>query len=529
MMTTSQAIGTPAARPRRRWRAVFTPSWLLVLVFVVSLPAVTPRLYAADEIEYFAFLRSWWFDRDLSFDNEYRYFYDQRIARAFGFKETFLEQQTETGLRFNFATIGSAILWAPFYAAADLAVSGARAFGSDVARDGFSRPYLAAVACGSAVYGFLAVLISASVARRVVGRGTMAAVLVWLATPLLFYMYVAPGMAHACSAFAVAAFVAVWLRVRRHWSIGGMAALAALGALMAMVREQDVLLGIGPAVDFAATLGKAAWRRHGDTVRRLMGGALAGAVMFCAVYVPQALAYVELNGHMGPARVISNKMHWTAPHALEVLLSPEHGLFFWTPLAVLALAGLVWLAIRPAGGGTEEKASARWIGLIALLMVAAQIYVNGSIDSWTQAGAFGQRRFVGLTVLFVLGMAQLSAAVFKPRAADVAPRERVSKPGATSTRIRAASIRMDAGSSVPADPGRLTPGVAQVGLAVLAGLCLWWNLGLMAQFGAGMMDRQRLQPGRNAYNTFVTVPARIPELAYRYLFDRHSFYQRPTS
>ena len=39
-------------------------------------------------------------------------------------------------------------------------------------------------------------------------------------------------------------------------------------------------------------------------------------------------------------------------------------------------------------------------------MVAAQIYVNGSIETWTQAGAFGQRRFVGLTVLLVLGMAQ---------------------------------------------------------------------------------------------------------------------------
>ena len=58
---------------------------------VVSLPAVTPRLYASDEIQYFAYLRSMWFDGDLSFENEYRYFYDREIARAFGFQETFLE------------------------------------------------------------------------------------------------------------------------------------------------------------------------------------------------------------------------------------------------------------------------------------------------------------------------------------------------------------------------------------------------------------------------------------------------------
>ena len=57
------------------------PWVFLVLVFIVSLPAVTVRFYASDEIEYFAYLRSMWFDGDLSFDNEYRYFYD-RGSRA---------------------------------------------------------------------------------------------------------------------------------------------------------------------------------------------------------------------------------------------------------------------------------------------------------------------------------------------------------------------------------------------------------------------------------------------------------------
>ena len=27
-------------------------------------------------------------------------------------------------------------------------------------------------------------------------------------------------------------------------------------------------------------------------------------------------------------------MTWYAPHALEVLFSPAHGFFFWTPLAL---------------------------------------------------------------------------------------------------------------------------------------------------------------------------------------------------
>lgn len=49
----------------------------------------------------------------------------------------------------------------------------------------------------------------------------------------------------------------------------------------------------------------------------------------------------------------------------------------------------------------------------------------------------------------------------------------------------------------------------------------------MVQFGTGLMDRQRLEPGRNARLAFVEVPAKLPGLAWRYLFDRASFYAAP--
>ena len=69
---------------------------VLALVFAVSLPAVTARLYSSDEVQYFSYLRSLWFDRDVSFENEYRYFYDHQIAQSAGYHETFLERQTAT-------------------------------------------------------------------------------------------------------------------------------------------------------------------------------------------------------------------------------------------------------------------------------------------------------------------------------------------------------------------------------------------------------------------------------------------------
>ena len=93
----------------------------LGLLAVLTLPAVTTRIYASDEVEYFAFLRSLAFDHDLSFENEYQHFHEAGAGGA-GFHATFLEERyTQAGRRLNFATIGPALLWAPFYFAGHVA------------------------------------------------------------------------------------------------------------------------------------------------------------------------------------------------------------------------------------------------------------------------------------------------------------------------------------------------------------------------------------------------------------------------
>jgi hypothetical protein len=463
----------PAGPTRRQW--IF-----LVCLFLLSLPAVTPRIYSSDEIQYFAYLRSAWFDHDLSFENEYQYFYDRGIARSEGFHETFLERKTETNRRLNFGTVGCAILWAPFYLVADVLAATNR-----WQVDGFSRPYLAAVAYGSAVYGFLALVLAILCARRLGLNGFYPALVVWFGTPLFFYMYVAPPFSHACSAFGVALFIYVWLHVRETWSTPGLVALGAAAALMAMVREQDAFFAAGPALDFVLWA-VATVRQNPQNLKPKAQSLLAGLAAFALVFAPQAATYFVLNGHLGPHASVQHKMHWTAPHALEVLFSPEHGFFVWTPLALLAIAGLAILVRRSRAGQC------------LLLMVALQIYVGGSVESWTVAGAFGQRRFIALSAILVIGLAALADAARRARVRDTAGR-----PGAATRWPR----------------GMVTMVIA---IAVLG---VYWNLALIAEFSIGLMDRQRLEPRQNAYDAFVTLPLIAPSLVYRYLFDRASFYQ----
>lgn len=448
---------------------------MLVLVFIVTLPAVTTRLYSSDEVQYFSYLRSLWFDRDVSFENEYRYFYERRVAQTPDFHETFLVLSSDTGRRINLGTIGSAILWSPFYAVADACARVARAFGSSVPADGFSRPYVAAVAYGSALYGFLAILLGIRAARLLLGRVSLVPGLaIWLGTPLLFYMYVAPPFAHATSAFAVALFLTIWLHVRERWSSRGVVLLGLSAALMTMVREQDVFFAAGPALDFAWD----AARTRGALRRARALAALAGVAAFVIGWLPQLLAYQALNGRPGPSPYVTRKMFWHSPHALQVLFDPNHGFFIWTPLALLGVLGLAWLALT--------RADARRIAAILLLMVALQVYVSGAVDSWSVAGAFGQRRFVAISALLIVGLSALWQAV--------------------------AAARMTAAFVQPA-------------FAALVALCIWWNLGLIALFGTRLMDRQRIEVARNACDVFITLPWQAPELAWRYLTARETFYQ----
>lgn len=449
----------------------------IVLLFLLLLPAITARFYASDEFEYFAWLRSWTFDRDVDFQNEYQYFYDTGATRDPGFYETFLQRTNEAGRRHNFAPVGTALLWMPFYA-----IGHAAALATGAPVDGLSQPYITSVAWGSAIYGGLALLLSFAIARRVVGGGALPVFAVWIGTPLLFYMYVAPGFSHACSAFAVALFLLAWLKAREGWCVRGAIALGVTGGIMAMVREQDVFFVAGPAVDYVRhVLGHRHAGTPGRASRAALRTAVAGAVAFLVSFAPQIFAYLALNGHPWPTDAVARKMTWTSPHFAEVLLSPAHGYFFWTPLALVGFGGLVWLA---AGRSPRAHPDARWIGLVAVVMFVLQVYVSGAVESWTVAGSFGQRRFVSTTALLVLGLAALWA---------------------------------------PLTHMRLSRGV----LAAVLGVCVWWNLGLMAQFGLNTMDRQRLTLASNIRMTFLELPLATPGLVWRYLTDRSSFYQQP--
>jgi hypothetical protein len=439
----------------------------LVWLFVATLPLVTPRLRASDEIEYFAYLRSAVFDQDLEFGNEYGYFYEQNPQGLQGFKRTFIDQRDPaTGRHINFGPLGTALLWSPFYVAAHVLVLAARALGANVAADGFSAPYIAAVCYASALYGLLGLLLAHDALRRHGAMPEPAPVLavagVWLATPVLYYMTLAPGFSHAASLFAVSLLLWLWLRLRAggEGTIGAWGLIGAVGGLAALVREQDLLFLAVPALDLV-------WRHLRPLrLRALLPRLLALGAAAALAFLPQLLAYRVLYGRFGPSGIVTRKLDYASPYFFAVLFDPGHGLFLWSPLLLAASVGL-GLAVR------RQRDGAALLLTIGLLL---QVWICGAFQTWTQAGAFGSRRFVSATLPFAWGLATLLAAL--------APRR---------------------GWRMPA--------------AALA-LFVWWNVSLMVQFGLKLMDRQRLEWPRVAVNQFVEVPPRLLNVARLFLLDR---------
>ena len=364
-------LGGPPARWLDAWRLP------IVLLGLAQLPAVYSRL-GGDGFEYYVLARSALFDHDLDLANDFQGLGARPVVSPRG-------QVTSR------VPIGVSILWLPPLLLVHAAVRVVAWLGAPLRPDGFSPPYQSAVTAATYVYSLLGLVVLEGMLRRFYGAAIalLVALAMWWATPLFFYAIANPSMSHGASAFLAALFVAAWLRFRDserplHWALVG-----AAGALLSLVRIQDAVLLVLPLLDLA-------WRRRPDAVRlaaAFAAGPAAGALL-------QALIWARLWGGGGFVGVLARQGPGFTPHLawLEVLLSPRHGLFPWTPLYLAA--GIGWL-LWPR---RDPRLAAYFV-----LAFALAVAVNASMGDWWGSESFGQRRLLGLTPLFALGLGELLA------------------------------------------------------------------------------------------------------------------------
>jgi hypothetical protein len=120
---------------------------------------------------------------------------------------------------------------------------------------------------------------------------------------------------------------------------------------------------------------------------------LAGAI---AGFIPQMIVWHTIYGRALAIPQGEGFMRWTAPALGDVLFSDWHGLFTWTPVVAVAVAGLAFLWRRD-----------RLVFTAAATFLLISWYVNAAAADWWAGEAFGSRRFVSCFPVFVVGLAAL--------------------------------------------------------------------------------------------------------------------------
>jgi hypothetical protein len=353
------------------------PGFGVLLAALLALAALLfshDRRITSDGVDHYVYLRSLAVDGDLDLANDYALVSPRGAAAP---------ELTPLGRVGNAHPVGPALLWAPFYAVADVLT---RALGRSA--DGLGRLHLDAVALASLLYGWAGLVLLYRCASREAGRGPalVASLGIAFGTFLYFYMAFAPTMAHAPAFGAAALFVWIWLRPLPEGPRRG-AVLGAACGLLALLRWADVLIALLWATTLLPRLvAPSRWRS-------LALEGLAFAVAALVVFSPQALVWRLLYGSyftipQGEAFVSG------APAWAGVLFSPRHGLFSWSPLLYLGGLGLVSWA---------RRAPLRLLGGVAFFLALAR--VNAGIADWWGGAAFGARRFDALLPLFGVGLA----------------------------------------------------------------------------------------------------------------------------
>jgi hypothetical protein len=469
----------PADEPRAEKPHAYG-RWLIVL-FLLSLPLVNPWV-RGDGVGYYAYARSLVIDHNLQFEKDWRAANPSfQLARVDSNGNILADQYTRTGHLDNHFSVGPAMLWAPVLIVVDGAVRVADHFGAHIRADGYSLPYLLAMALTTAGYGFLGLWLAFCIARKYVGEvwafiGTLG---IWWASSLPVYMYLNPSWSHAQSAFTVALFLWYWERTRGIRSLGQWILLGLMAGLMADVYYPNVLVVLAPLIETIAGLRSraASGAERSDSLRRIASNWIAFGAMLIVAMLPTFITREIVYGSpLESGYPAISTWFWTSPVLLKILFSSDHGMLSWTPILAISILGIVLLWKRD-----------RLLSGSLCAIVLAYYYLIASYVNWDGISSFGNRFFVSLTPVFVIGLATF-----------------LSKLGewlGSNARAWAAA-------------------------AVLVGLSILWNVGFMFQWGTHLVPaRGPISWEAMARNQFTAVPKDMAQDLETYVFRRRSMLQ----
>jgi hypothetical protein len=292
-------------------------------------------------------------------------------------------------------------------------------------------------------------------------------------------MYFNPSWSHAFSAFSVSLFLWYWDRTKLERTPVQWAVLGLFAGLMGNVYYPNALLLIFPGLEMVHLI-RARQRGPNQSIMPLgklvSCSALFGSV-FLASLLPTFVTRQIIYGNPFETGYLAIRTwNWASPALLRVLFSADHGLLSWTPILLFALVGLFFLAKRNPLLGTGS-----------ILTFLAYLYFIASYPDWDGLSSYGNRFFISLTPIFILGLAALLSAFSQW-------------------------------------VGKNTQALALSGAAIA--LFVVWNVGFIFQWGTHLVPaRGEISWRKMAQNQFAVVPVRLTHSLGTYFLHRKDMMQ----
>jgi membrane-bound metal-dependent hydrolase YbcI (DUF457 family) len=321
-------------------------------------------------------------------------------------------------------------------------------------------------------------------------------------------MYFNPSWSHAHSVFIVAVFLWYWQRTRQGRTLTQWVVLGLISGLMLDVYYVNVAVLLVPLLESL----RGYWRGWVSGARRQAPGdgeivnrkaktengkpkienpkskienrqsLFAANLLYClatlVAFLPTLITRQIIYGHpLDFGYREAGGFQWGSPYLVSALFSSDHGLLLWTPILILALAGLFFFLKR------DRRLAAYFIAVLAVFC-----YLIGGDPNWDGISSFGNRFFISLTPLFVLGLAVLFSEL-----ASLLKRERTALALARS----------------------------------VTGLLVIWNFAFIFQWGVHMVPaRGAISWKQMVRNQFVAVPERAVTTFEAYMEKRRNLMQQ---
>jgi len=357
---------------------------IVLALAVVLLALCFKAIVRGDGIGYYAYLPSVVGERTINLQPTFQRFIEAGVPAY----QQNLEIRLPNGLTADYKQVGSAVLALPFYALTAVAL-GITPKTEDPA---LAAVYQFAFTAASLTYLLLALLLLYRFVRDLWGAWSarLALAAAVFGTPLVAYLLFEPSYSHTFSVAASIIFALFLYQTgpERRWV--QWLVLGVIGGLMVITHVQEIVFMALIPAEALWLLTRRRWSIH------LVPGYLLAAAGFTLGVLPQLVLDRLMFARWLPPSAPNISFDFFHPHLVELLTSTHHGWLSWSPIVIVALAGLP-LLVRRLG----------WFAISLIGIGLAEVWVNAALSDWWGGLGFGSRRLTDETLLLALSYGAL--------------------------------------------------------------------------------------------------------------------------